>query len=117
MIPGINQRQMKQMMRRMGMEQSEIEASEVIIKTPDKILVFENPQVSKVNAMGQETYQVVGTPHEQANEATPIEISDEDIETVVSQTNVSEEKAKNAILENDGDLAATIMQLKGDDAQ
>ena len=48
------------MMKKMGISQQEIDATEVIIKTPEKEIVITNPQVSKVNMMGQQTFQVVG---------------------------------------------------------
>ena len=112
MIPGMNPRKMQQMMRKMGISQQEIDATEVIIKTPEKELVISNPQVSKVNMMGQETFQVVGDIEERVLNKEP-EISEEDIKTVMEQANVDEEKAKDAIEKNHGDLAAAIMELKG----
>ena len=111
MIPGMNSHQMRQMMKRMGIAQQEIEATEVIIKTSDKVLVFNNPQVSKVNLMGQETYQVVGTPQEQDVDTKP-EIGEEDIKTVAEQANVSEDEARQAIEDANGDLADAIIKLK-----
>ena len=36
MIPGMNPKQMSKMMQKMGIKQEEIDAIEVIIKTPDK---------------------------------------------------------------------------------
>ncbi|MCK4335848.1 MAG: nascent polypeptide-associated complex protein, partial [Candidatus Aenigmarchaeota archaeon] len=56
----INPKQMERMMKQMGMQMSQIDAEEVIIKTPDKEIVISNPQVSKVKAMGQETFQITG---------------------------------------------------------
>ena len=111
MIPGMNPRKMAQAMKRMGIQQQEIDATEVIIKTDSSEIVIVNPQVSKVNMMGQETYQVVGEAHERelSNEA---EITKEDIETVMSQIDSSEETAEKAIRENNGDLAAAILSLK-----
>lgn len=102
---------MAQMMKRMGIQQTEIDATEVIIKTPDKELVITDPQVSKVNMMGQETIQIVGDIHERELETEP-EISEDDINTVMEQANVSEEQAKAAIGEHKGDLAAAIMSLQ-----
>ena len=46
MFPGVNPRKMQQMMKRMGIQQQEIDAQEEIIKTKDKQLVFSQPQVS-----------------------------------------------------------------------
>ena len=112
MFPGVNPRKMQQMMKKMGVSQQEIDATEVIIKTQDKEFVISNPQVSKVNMMGQETFQVVGEIQERAIDNKP-EISEEDIKTVMEQTNVDDQKAKEAIEKHEGDLAAAIMELKG----
>jgi nascent polypeptide-associated complex subunit alpha len=111
MIPGMNPRQMQQMMKKMGIKQIEIPATEVIIKTEEKDLVIVNPQVSKVNMMGQETFQIVGEVHEQERTVVP-EISEDDIKTVIEQTNCSEKQAKSALEESKGDLAEAIMGLK-----
>ena len=111
MIPGMNSRQAQKMMRKMGIQQQDIEATEVIIKTPEKDLVIKNPQVAKVNMMGQETFQIVGQVEEKAIETEP-ELNEEDIKTVMEQTGVDETKAKEAIQQNSGDLAAAIMELK-----
>lgn len=115
MIPGMNPRKMQQMMRKMGMSQVEIPATEVIIRTPEKELVISEPQVSKVNMMGQDTIQVMGQIHERELSSTP-DISEEDVKTVVEQTGASEEDAKKAIEEHDGDLAEAIMSLSDSDA-
>ena len=106
---GMNPRQMQKMMQRMGMQQQDIEASEVIIKTKDKDLIFSNPQVSKINVMGQETYQIIGEAQERAKEA---EIKDEDVKTVAEQAGVSEDEARKALEESKGDLAEAILKLK-----
>ena len=108
----MNPRKMAQAMKRMGIQQVEIPATEVIIRTPDKELVILNPQVSKVNMMGQETLQVVGEIHERER-TSGVEVSADDIQTVVDQTGVSEEKAEEALKAADGDLAKAIMDLQG----
>ena len=111
MMPGINPRQMQQAMRRMGIQQVEIEAKEVIIRTEDKELVFTNPQVAKINMMGQETYQITGEPEERELSTTP-DISEDDIKTVMDQAGVDKKKALAAIEKHNGDLAEAIMDLK-----
>lgn len=113
MIPGMNPRAMRSAMKRLGIQQQDIEATEVIIKTKDKEIVITNPSVAKVNMMGQETYQVVGEAEERSLEAEP-EISEDDIKTVAEQAGVDEETAKKAIGKNKGDLAAAIIQLKSE---
>jgi nascent polypeptide-associated complex subunit alpha len=111
LIPGMNPRQMRQAMKRLGIQQEEIDAKEVIIRLQDKEIIISNPSVSKVNMMGQETYQIVGEEHERSLSTRP-EISDEDIDTVAEQTGASKEEAKEAIEEANGDLAEAIMKLK-----
>ncbi|MBW3023127.1 nascent polypeptide-associated complex protein [Candidatus Woesearchaeota archaeon] len=111
MFPGMNPRKMQQAMKRMGIQQTEIDATEVIIKTADKELVFQNPQVSKVNMMGQETYQIVGEPVERDLSSEP-EISEDDIKTVMEQANVDKKTALKAIEEHKGDLAEAILSLQ-----
>ena len=112
MFPGVNPRQMQKMMQKMGMQQVDLNALKIEITLADKKLVFENPQLSKVNMMGQETYQIVGSPVEEAIDSTP-EISEEDVQTVVAQTGKSAEEARAAITEAKGDLAEAIMKLSG----
>jgi nascent polypeptide-associated complex subunit alpha len=111
MIPGMNQRQMQQMMKQMGIQQVELDAVRVIIETAEERLVFDNPQVSKVNMMGQQTYQIVGTPRKESIDTTP-DINDDDIQTVMEQAGVSRAEAYKAITEAKGDLAEAIMKLK-----
>lgn len=110
-MPGMNPRKMQQMMKRMGIQQVDIPATEVIIKTTDSEIIVTNPQVAKVNMMGQETLQITGELHERELSSEP-DINDDDIKTVMEQSNVSEEEAKAAIEENGGDLAAAIMSLQ-----
>ena len=47
-------------MKQMGIKQESLDAEKVTIKTRDKNLVIENPNVVKVNMMGQETFQITG---------------------------------------------------------
>ena len=110
MFPGVNKRQMQQMMKKMGMNQIEIDAEQVIIKCGDKELIIDNPQVSKVNMMGQNTFQIVGEETERLLDTTP-EITEEDIKTVANQADVSEDVAKETLIETNGDIAEAIINL------
>ena len=111
MIPGMSPRKMEKMMRKMGIQQVEIPATEVIIKTPEKEIIVTEPQVSKVNMMGQETFQVVGNIEERELSTEP-EINEDDIKTVMEQANVDENKAKEVLKETKGDIAEAILKLK-----
>jgi nascent polypeptide-associated complex subunit alpha len=104
----INPKQMQKMMQKMGMQQTEVDATEVIIRTKDKEIIFQNPSVSKVNAMGQESWQITGEAQERKKES----FNQEDIKTVMDQAGVDEQKAKTALEETNGDLAEAILQLK-----
>jgi len=108
MIPGMNPVQMKQAMKKLGIKQEEIYAEEVIIKCSDKNIIVKNPQVIKMNMVGQESLQITGDISEQSINR----ISDEDINTVAEQSNVSKEKAKQKLEETAGDLAEAILQLQ-----
>lgn len=110
MFPGIDPRQMQQAMKKLGMKQEEIEATEVIIKCEDKDIVITNPSVQKVNMMGQESFQISGTINEREK---GIEISEDDIKTVMEQADADEESAKEALKESNGDIAEAILKLKG----
>ena len=59
---GLNPRKMKQMMEQMGIDLTEIDAEEVIIRTADEELVFDDADVQRMDAQGQQTYQIVGEP-------------------------------------------------------
>lgn len=111
MIPGVNPKQLKMMMKQMGMSQDSLNATEVIIKTQDgKSYVFDNPQVEKISMQGQMSFQIQGDFNVQ-EEKLQIQISQDDIKTVMQQAGVSEEKAKLALEENNGDLAEAIVSL------
>ena len=108
----MNAKQMKKMerqMKKMGMGMKELpEVKEVIIKFEDKELVIPNAEVSVMNVMGQETYQVAG---EAVERSTELIIPEDDIEMVAAQGNVSKEEAKEALIAADGDLAEAILKL------
>ena len=108
-MKGLNPKMMQQAMKRMGVQQQEIDASEVVIKTREKTLIISNPNVIKVNMMGQESFQITGEVSEQNYEP---EISEDDINTVVKQADVSKKEATNALEETNGDIAEAILKLQ-----
>ena len=59
---GLDPRKMKQMMKQMGIEVTEIDANEIVIRTDDEELVFTDVEVQRMDAQGQATYQIVGDP-------------------------------------------------------
>lgn len=110
MMPGrINPRQMNQMMRRLGINVKEIEnVKKVIIQTDNKEYIFENAEVTIMDAQGQKTYQITGKPIVKEIED---KIKKEDIDLIVEQTGKTIEEAKKALEETNGDIAEAIIKL------
>ena len=108
----LDPKKMKGMMSQHGIKQEEIDASEVIIKCPDRNLVINQPSVIKMIMQGQEMFQITGDVEEQTAEKQQYVPSSEDIETVAKKAGVSEKKAKEALINADGDLAKAIIGLK-----
>jgi len=102
-------KQMEKMMKQMGMNVTNIDAEEVVIRTPDKDIIITNPQVSKIKAMGQETFQISGDVSER--ERSDEDVSEDDVEMVAEQAGVSKEEAREMLRET-GDIAEAIMRLK-----
>ena len=110
MIPGrINPRQMRQMMKKLGINVSEIEnVKKVIIQTDDKEYVFDDAEVTIMDAHGQKTYQISGRPViKEKKEEIPLE----DVDLVAEKTGKSKEEARKALEETKGDIAEAIMKL------
>ncbi|MDD5142816.1 nascent polypeptide-associated complex protein [Methanoregula sp.] len=111
MLPGnINPRQMRAMMKKLGMNVEQIEdVQSIVIKTPKGNWIFDaGTEVTAMTMQGATTYQISGTPR---FEAAAIEIPKEDVTMVAAQANVSEEKAKEALVASKGDIAEAIMKL------
>lgn len=94
----------------MGIQQVEVPAEKVVIHGKDTHLVITNPQVLKVNMMGQETFQITGEIHEETEDL----FSAEDIAMVMEKAGVSEEEATRALTETQGDIAEAIVFLADD---
>jgi nascent polypeptide-associated complex subunit alpha len=109
----INPRDLQRMMKKMKMQEMK-GVEEVIIRFEDFELSIPNAEVTKM-MMGSEVYQVTGNAKRRDRsdvEIIEVEISDEDIQLVASQTGVSEQEAEDALLESEGDIAKAIMILK-----
>lgn len=114
MFPGLNPRKMQQAMKQLGIQQVDIPAIEVIIRTEKKDIIISNPSVAKVNMMGQESFQISGQVEEHPRAAASSAISHDDIQTVMEQAGVSQEEARKALQDAQGDLAEAIVKLKGE---
>jgi len=110
MLPGnINPRQMKAMMKKLGMQVEQIEDVEsIVIKTPYGNYIFGNAEVQAMTMQGVTTYQINGQCR--FEEAAP-KIPDEDVTLVASQANVPLDKAKEVLIACKGDIAEAIIKL------
>jgi nascent polypeptide-associated complex subunit alpha len=109
-------RDAKRMMEKMGMKLDEIQGViEVLIRTPTREIVIEEPVVTSIVAQGQKMYQVSGgSSHERipSTQPTPPELRDSDVKLVAEQTGKTLDEAKAALNESEGDLAEAILKLK-----
>ncbi|AWB27193.1 nascent polypeptide-associated complex protein [Halococcoides cellulosivorans] len=113
----LDPRKLQQMMEQMGVDMEDIDATEVVIRTDDEDLVFDGPEVQKMVAQGQETYQIVGSPsvEESSGESGGSEADDgpdpDDVALVAQRAGVSEDDARDALEAEDGDLAGAVARL------
>ena len=122
----MDSRNTRRMMQRMGMQMNEVgNVTRVIIQSPGKEIVIEQPTVTSINVQGQKMFQVVGGRiMERAIQATDaaqvaaipekpsIQILEEDVLLVSQQAKVSMDKARQALIDADGDLARAILTLQ-----
>jgi len=109
MLPGMNPKKMKQMMKQLGMQVEQIEdVSQIVITTPKGLYIFDNAEVSAMTMQGVTTYQVLGEPRFEP--VAPV-IPAEDVRLVADQTGATEEAAKKVLAETKGDIAEAIMRL------
>ncbi len=112
MIPNIDPRTLKNMMAKMGMKSTEINATKVIIECPDKDIIIEEPAVTKIELQGTESFQIVGKVSEQGKHFD-IKITEDDIKIVMEKTGISDaDAAAKALEEANGDIAEAILSIK-----
>ena len=118
---GMDPRKMQQMMEQMGVDFGELDAEEIVIRLGNgEELYFDNPEVTKIEAQGETTYQLVGNPESReagetgrpaVDEDGP-DVAQQDVELVVERTGASEDAAREALENTGGDLAAAIDMLE-----
>ncbi len=107
----INPREMRRLMRQL--KAKEIDAYEVIIKARDGDYVVEDPQVMAMEIQGQKMLQIIGELkkiEQEPKEEKPL-FTQEDVELVMQQTGCSEEEARKALEETNGEPAEAIISL------
>ena len=106
MMPNVDPRQLKKIMRRMGVSVENIEEVEkVTIQTKNEEHVFDSPDVTIMVAQGQKTYQISGEPK------VIKRMKEEDIQLISEKTGKSMEEARKALEKADGNIAQAIIDL------
>ena len=119
-------RNARRMMQRMGMQMQEFNGvTRVIIQSPGKDIVIEQPTVTSINVQGQKMYQITGGKvSERAPQAVVVagampiaekpvvQVPEEDVLLVAQQAKVSMDKARETLAKCDGDLARAILMLQ-----
>lgn len=120
---GVNPRQVKQAMKKMGIETEELkDVTEVVIRTRDKQYVIRDAEVTIMKMQGQKTFQIVGEDRVMPLDQSPVgaetkatsaqpTVPEEDVKLVMSQTGASREKAIEALKACDGQPAEAIIKL------
>ncbi len=118
MMPGMkmNDRQMKQAMKKMGIKQTAIpDVVEVIIRTKTSETVIKKADVICIEMPGGKSYQVTGQETVRAigseGAVETATFSDEDIELVMGQAGCERDKAIEALKESNGEPAEAIVRL------
>jgi len=104
-------REMRRMLDKMGLEMKDLgNIEEVIIKTETKELYLLKPQVVEMKGKDSTIFQVVATDIEEKQRDVPV-LKEEDIILVMQQANVTREKAIQALIDANGDMAQAILNL------
>ena len=107
----MNSRTARRMMQRMGMEVEEIrDAIQVTIKTPNKEIIIDNPEVSITKMQDQKIFQIMGGEVTERKIVNDL-ILEEDVKLVAQQANVNIDVARKALESTKGDLAQAILLL------
>ncbi|MFX1315184.1 MAG: nascent polypeptide-associated complex protein [Promethearchaeota archaeon] len=124
-------RQARRRMAQQGIEMDQVNATRVIIESPEKTLIINDPEVVLMKQAGQEIYQVFGKTEElspgeiqigeieEIKEEEPLDesemkpnITENDIMLVAAQANVDPKEAESILKECNGDIAKAILFLK-----
>ncbi|MEM4311274.1 MAG: nascent polypeptide-associated complex protein [Nitrososphaerales archaeon] len=109
---GINVRQARRMLERLGVNFEEVKGvEEVIIRTQEKDIVIKGAQVAQLKTKELTVFQVSGENIEEVKREKP-KFTEEDVLLVAQQAGVSEAVAREALIGSNGDLAKAIMSLK-----
>ena len=109
----VSPREAKRMMQRMGMSMDTVsDVEQVVIKTSNKEITIEEPEVAILEMQGQKIFQVTGGKITEKATERKFAVPEEDVKLVADQTGKSLEEARKALEECGGDLAKAILLLQ-----
>jgi len=109
----VSPRDAKRMMQRMGLSMDAIpDVEEVVIKTGNKEITIEEPEVAIMEVQGQKIFQVTGGKIVEKVAERKLVVPEEDVRLVADQTGKSLEEARKTLEECEGDLAKAILLLQ-----
>ncbi len=111
-MPNVDPRTLKNLMSKMGIKSSEINADSVTIECSDRDILIHNPQVTRIEAQGMVSFQISGD-IEEKEKIVNMEITEDDVHMVMEKSGTdSKERAEQALRDSNGDIAEAIMKLK-----
>jgi len=111
MMP-MDPRQMKRVMKQMGMSVQDVPAKRVIIEQEGKRLVIEEPNITLTTMQGQKIFQVIGDAKEESSSSEDPKKKEEDVQLVMDTAKVSREEALKALEKSNWDIAQAIVELE-----
>ena len=109
----INPREAKRMMQRMGLNMNALPNVELVtIRTNQKEIIVEEPEVAVMEMQGQKIFQVTGGEISEKTVERKSTVLEEDVRLVADQSGSSLEEARKALEECEGDLAKAILMLQ-----
>ncbi|MDY0293329.1 MAG: nascent polypeptide-associated complex protein [Candidatus Methanomethylophilaceae archaeon] len=112
---GVNPRQMKQAMKKMGITNTDVKGvTEVVIRTHDEEIVIRGAQVSCMEVQGTKNYQITGTEERRplgSEVPAAAHFPEEDIELVMAQAGCDREAAVSALKACEGQPAEAIIRI------
>jgi len=114
---GFGGKSLEKMLKKAGIKMYEIaDARRVIIETDEEKIIIDDPKVIEIEIPGNpKAYQVIATNVnvvKKEEEASTVEIREEDVKLVAEETGCDEERVKRALEETKGDIAEAILRLQ-----
>ncbi|MCK4669464.1 Nascent polypeptide-associated complex protein, partial [Candidatus Bathyarchaeota archaeon] len=88
------------------------DVEQVVIKTGNKEITIQQPEVAIMEMQGQKIFQVTGGKITEKAAERKLTLPEEDLRLVADQTGKSLEEARKALEECEGDLAKAILLLQ-----